>query len=36
MELAISFSLDEFACFSLALKFSDVNLSNYWVVIYLP
>ena len=29
MEIAISFSLDKLACFSLALKFSDANLSNF-------
>ena len=27
--------LAKFACFSVAVTFSNVNLLNYWVVIYL-
>ena len=34
-KLAISFLPATFACFSLTVKFSDVDLTNYWVVIYL-
>ena len=34
-KLVILFLLAKFACFILALKFSYVNLSNSWVVIYL-
>ena len=34
-KLAISFLLAKFTCFNLALKFSDVNLLNSGVVIYL-
>ena len=35
-KLAKSLFLAKFDCFSLAVKFSDVNLLNYWIVIYLP
>ena len=35
MEIAISLLLAKFACANLAVKFSDVNLLNYWVVICL-
>ena len=34
-KLAISFLLAKFACFILAVTFSDVNLIHSWVVIYL-
>ena len=34
-KLAISFLLAKFACFSLEVKFYDVNLLNFWVLIYL-
>ena len=34
-KLAISFLLAKFNCASLALKLSDVNLLNFWVLIYL-
>ena len=34
-KLARSFFLAKCACFSLAVKFSNVNLLNSWVVIYL-
>ena len=33
-KLAISFFHAKFAFFSLAVKFSDVDLLNFWVVIY--
>ena len=34
-KLAVSFLLVKFTCFNLAVKLSDVNLLNSWVVIYL-
>ena len=34
-KLIILLLLARFACFSLAVKFSDVNLLNSWVVVYL-
>ena len=35
MKLAISLLLVKFSCFSLAVIFSDVNLLDYCVVMYL-
>ena len=34
-KFALSFFVAKFACWSFAVTFSDVNLLNPWVVIYL-